>query len=299
MEERAVELPNETAGKLITNAQMKHALDNLPQASTTEYGAVKLVNDSELSEIKTGLTAGEDTDSIAITQGDVSCVTFEVTGSCSNKIVTLGGQMIISYSGAPVNNGDVVFKLPAGYRPSQQVDISIRATKKMTSSIVGGPYNFIIKTNGDVVYNDTSESKMYSINPGDGVNENPVTFEVGNYVPSDIVSSKLLTVPQMLDLFATNGGSSGGGLELLWEGDGSTVTLSDPVSSYDLLFCYVTYAYGMTHYSEVAIYRTDIEGVIQYGGFQNYAVTISGNKLTYSGAYVTFQKVYGLKAGGQ
>ena len=31
---------------------------------------------------------------------------------------------------------------------------------------------------------------------------------------------------------------------------------------------------------------------------QNYAVTVSGNALTYSGAYVAFQKVYGVKTGG-
>lgn len=233
-----------TESKLVTNKQLKHALDNLPQASTTDYGAVKLVNDSELSEIKTGLTAGGDTDSIAITQGDVSCATFEVTGSCSNKTVTLGGEMIISYSGAPVNNGDVVFRLPAGYRPSQQIDISMIGARRLpSSSIVAGPYNFIIKTNGDVVYNDTSLSSMYSINPGDAVNDNPVTFEVGNYVPSDIVPSKLLTVPQMLDLFATNGGSSGGGLELLWEGKGSSnfsIELDNSISYYSaLLFSYI------------------------------------------------------------
>lgn len=120
-------------------------------------------------------------------------------------------------------------------------------------------------------------------------------------MPESVNEQEAVTLEQLKAYSdAVRGGSSGGGgLELLWEGNGSVVTLPEPISSYNLLFCYVTYASGMTRYSEVAIYRTDIEGVIQYGGFHNYAVTISGNKLTYSGAYVTFSKVYGLKASGR
>ena len=229
----------------------------------------------------------------------------------SVDITTLAPGTYRVTKGAYVDNGEA---MGTGVNGTQFPDAMIQMSEYDSDTVFGilnvylldadteyGLYELIIfraKSSGGYDFKTYAYGKKPSIQvmSDSWKLQYPTDISISNYISANPSGNALTTEKAVADYVAANAG--GGGLELLWEGTGTVVTLPEPVSSYDLLFCYVKNTSGMSYYSEVATYRTDIEGVIQYGGFQNYAVTISGNKLTYSGANVTFQKVYGLKAGG-
>ena len=170
---------------------------DVPQATTTAYGTVKLISDEDW-EAYTSDPIGADSDSLDLSPGsDFTYSSFSFEASCSNGTVSISGSGSFSNKTIIANTYYELFSLPEGYAPSSEQTHSV--------TMNGYSATATVDTNGVVTIRSSSRQfDIYRISFSTTWTFNVVTSEVPTFADNVV-----LTVEQFKNLLS--GGSSGGG----------------------------------------------------------------------------------------
>lgn len=210
---------------------------DVPQATTTTYGTVKLISDEDW-EAYTSDPIGADSDSLDLSPGsDFTYSSFSFNGSCSNGTVSISGSGSFASRIINANTDYELFSLPEGYAPSSEQTHSV--------TMNGYSATATVDTNGVVtIRSSTRRTGIYRISFSTTWTFDIVTSEVLTF--ADNVT---LTVEQFKNLIG--GGSSGGGGStsgevVLFEGSSndSYPTIDGDINEYSRIEIYATSPYG-------------------------------------------------------
>lgn len=191
---------------------------DVPQATTSVYGTVKLISDEDW-EAYTSDPIGADSDSLDLSPGsDFTYSSFSFKASCSNGTVSISGSGSFASRTINANTNYELFSLPEGYAPSSEQTHSV--------TMNGYSATATVDTNGVVtIRSSTRRTGINRISFSTTWTFDIVTSEVPTF--ADNVT---LTVEQFKNLIG--GGSSGGGSSsggnsvVLFEGNSNTSVMS-------------------------------------------------------------------------